>query len=128
MISPKDWKLTSVDGEEIYLEKGIEIPSIEKIKKLRKLTRTIVEVMGCNPETVNICVAKEVTDGYNEKGQLFFNANRSDSPYRWFGVVARELGYNVSHMYYAHVKAMVYLITKGLENIEKIYPRITHVK
>lgn len=122
IIAPKNWEPTFLDGEEVYIEPGISPPSIERIKKMRILLRKIVEAMGANPETVNLCVAKLVTDGYNEDGQLFFNVARNDSPFRWFAVVARELAYNHSHLHYPHVRAMVEVMTKGLENIGELLP------
>jgi hypothetical protein len=128
IIAPKNWKLRIVEGEEVYVEEGIALPAISRIRKLRRLTRKIVEAMGLNPETVNICVANTATDGYNQEKQLFFNAAREDSPYRWFGVVARELGYNYSRLHYPHVKAMVYLIAIGLENVGLILPEFAMLK
>jgi hypothetical protein len=122
IIAPKNWKLRIVEGEEVYVQEGIAVPAISRIRNLRRLTEKIVDAMGLNPETVNICVADTVTDGYNQEKQLFFNAAREDSPYRWFGVVARELAYNYSHLHYPHVKAMVALITIGLENIGLLLP------
>jgi len=120
--APKNWKPIIIDGEKVYVEEGMVLPAVGKIKELRKLTSNIVEAMGFDPEIVNICVAPVLTDGYNEGGQLFFNAVRDDSKFRWFGVVARELAYNYSRQHYPHVKAMIYLITKGLENLDKIFP------
>ncbi len=128
IIAPKNWKLKIVEGEEVYVEDGVPFPAITKIRNLRRLTRKIVETMGLNADTVNICVAKPITDGYNEDKQLFFNATREDSPYRWFGVVARELAYNYSHNHYPHVKAMVDLISIGLANIERILPEFEALK
>lgn len=128
IAAPKNWKLEIVEGEEVYVEEGLTLPPIDRIKNLRRLTRKIVKAMVLNPETVNICVADAVTDGYNQEKQLFFNAAREDSPYRWFGVVARELAYNHSHGHYPHVKAMVDLIAIGLENIGPILPEFAMLK
>jgi len=128
IIAAKNWKVRVIDGEEVYSEEGISLPPTDKIRKLRRLTKKIVDAMGFDPEIVNICVARIVTDGYNKDGQLFFNAARDDSPFRWFGVVARELAYNYSHRHYPHVKAMVDLITRGLENIGKIFPEFIGTK
>ena len=81
--------------------------------------------MEGNPDSVSICVAPKETDGYNHDGLLLFNVNRlDDSPYRWFGVVARELAYNYSKNHYPHVKAMIDLMSIGLQNIDFILPKI----
>lgn len=122
LTASKNWKAKLANGERIYVEEGVPLPGIGRIKKLKKLTRKIVEVMGGNAETVNICIARIETDGYNEQGQLFFNATRKDSPFRWFGVVARELAYNYSRSHYPHVKAMVDLIARGLQNFDDLFP------
>lgn len=124
VIAAKNWKPLLVDGEEVYLEKGLSLPPVEKVRRFRALITKIVKAMEFNPETVNICVARVETDGYNQNGQLFFNASRNDSPYYWFGVVARELAYNWSHLHYPHVKAMIALLAKGLENIDTIFPEL----
>jgi hypothetical protein len=128
IVARKNWKLTILNGEEVYLEEGIVPPSIEKIKIMRILLKKIVQAMGLNPETVNLCVARATTDGYNLDGQLFFNVARNDPPFRWFGVVARELAYNHSHLYYPHVKTMIDLLAKGLENINTLLPEFQRVK
>ena len=128
ITSPKNWEVTVVNGEEIFVEQGMEkdVPSNEQIKEFRNLITRIVEVMEGNPQTVNICVAKKVTDAYNEDDQLFFNINRTDTRYRWFAVVARELAYNYSSICrvnpYVHIKAMIDLIERGLEKIDEIFP------
>lgn len=124
-IAAKNWKLKVIDGEKVYVEEGMKLPPVSAIRNLRRLTVKIVEAIGFNPETVNICVARPTTDGYNERGQLFFNATRVDSPCRWFGVVVRELAQNYSRKHYPHVKAMVHLIAKGLETINEILPEFT---
>lgn len=129
ILSPKNWHRRIVDGQEIFVEKGMEkeTPSIEKIKEFRNLLMKIVEAMAGNPHTVNVCVANKRTDGYNEEGQLFFNISREDTCYRWFAVVARELAYNYSPVCrvnpYVHIKAMIDLIEKGLEKINEIFPQ-----
>jgi len=128
ITAPKNWKPIIADGEKVYVEDGMPLPAVGKIKELRKLTSNIVEAMEFDPEVVNICVAPIVTDGYNEDGQLFFNSARNDSPFRWFGVVARELAYNYSRKHYPHVRAMIDLIARGLQNIDKIFPEFRRTK
>jgi len=128
IISPKNWHRRIINGEEIFVEQGMEkwIPSIEKIREFKGLLMKIVEAMAGNPQTINICVAKKGTDGYNEDGQLFFNVAREDTCYRWFAVAARELAYNYSSACrincYVHIKVMIDLIEKGLEKIHEIFP------
>lgn len=128
LVSSKTWKLTEVDGEEIYVEEGIVyVPEVEEIKKFRSFCQRLVKLMGGNPETVNICVADRRTDGYNTKGQLFFNIARKDVPYRWIIVIARELAYNISRKRYPHMNAMTDLLVdmiKHWHEIEEIYKEI----
>jgi len=125
--SEKNWKPRVLQGEEVFVEVdiGSEIPqSVQtSLKSFRKRMRKIVEVMGGNPDTVNICVAKPESDGDRREGQLFFNAARNDSPLRWLVVAARELAYiKIPRPSYAHISLMTDLIEKALQRIDEIYP------
>lgn len=94
-----------------------------EIRRLRELTSKIVEAMGGDPKKVCICWTKEETDAFISNGFLFFNVARKDSPFRWFGVVARELAYydRRSHLCYYHIKLMIKLIAKGMQNLDMIF-------
>ncbi len=99
-----------MEGEVVYIQEGIQAPAITKIRALKELMKKIVEVMGGEPETVNICVADRKTDGYNEDGQLFFNVEREDSALRWIVVASRELARNDKPTYwYKQSKIMLSL-------------------
>jgi len=120
-VSPKTWKLTEINGDEIYVEEGtVYLPKVEELKKFKLFCQRLVELMGGNPETVNICVADEKTDGYNTKGQLFFNIARKDDPYRWIIVIARELAYNISRKRYPHMNAMTELLVDVIKHWHEV--------
>jgi len=123
--SDENVALKEIDGEEAYIRPGLSVPEATKIRNLRRLLRRMVEVMGGNPETVNISVTIRERDGYNQSGQLFFNATRDDSPFRWLVVVARELAYNVSRHHDArHMKVMTELLAKAIARIDEIFPEL----
>lgn len=120
-VSPKTWKLTEINGDEIYIEEGtVYLPKVEELKKFKLFCQRLVELMGGNPETVNICVADRKTDGYNTKGQLFFNIARKDDPYRWIIVIARELAYNISRKRYLHMNAMTELLVDVIKHWHEV--------
>jgi len=127
--SGKNWHPQIIDGEKIFVEVGLDSTKIESakssIKNFRELIRKIVQVMGGNPGTVNICIANPETDGDRREGQLFFNVLRKDKPFRWIVVVARELAYlKFPKPSPAHINLMTDLIEKAIENIDKIFPEI----
>lgn len=129
LISPKAWKFTKVDGEEIYVEEGTTyLPKVEEIRNFRSFLQELVRIMGGNPETINVCVADRRTDGYNTKGQLFFNITRKEDPYRWLIVTARELAYNISRKRYPHMNAMTDLLVNTIKRwheVEEIYKKLS---
>lgn len=125
----KNWELSTLEGENVYVEKGIDPVKIETVKpfvkEFRRFLCKIVEIMGGNPDTVNICIANLETDGDRREGQLFFNALRNDKPFRWIAVVARELAYlKFPKLSQAHINLMTDLVAKALEKIDEIYPEI----
>jgi hypothetical protein len=125
----KNWEPKVIDGERVFVEVGIEPSNIEAVKPLlkdfKKLLCKIVEIMGGNPDTVNICIANPVTDGDRREGQLFFNILRNDSQFRWVVVVARELAYlKFQNLCQSHINLMTELIEKALKHIDEIYPDI----
>jgi len=123
----KNWVPQILDDERIFVEVGIEVTDIESkrasVKAFRHRICKIVEVMGGNPDTVNVCIASPETDADRREGQLFFNVLRNDHPLRWLVVVARELAYTkFPKPSFAHINLMTNLITKALERIQEIYP------
>lgn len=123
----KNWKSMILDGEKVFVEIDMKpdvIASVQaSIKSFRERMRKIVEVMGGNPDVVNICIARPETDGDRREGQLFFNVVRDDSPLRWLVVAARELAYvRIPKPSYAHISLMTDLIEKALGKIDEIYP------
>ena len=125
----KNWDLRILDGEKVYIEVGIDPAKIESvrgsIKEFKERMRKIVEIMGGNPDTVNICIADVKTDGDRREDQLFFNILRNDSPLRWIVVAARELAYLVvPRICPAHLSLMTDLIVRALERIYEIYPEL----
>ncbi|MEM2514889.1 MAG: hypothetical protein QXU81_11385 [Candidatus Bathyarchaeia archaeon] len=127
--SAKNWELRVIDGEKVFTEVNIDPAKIEAfrpfIKEFRNRMRKIVEIMGGNPDTVNVCIANPETDADRRDGQLFFNIVRNDRPLRWIIVAARELAYlkfpNPSQQ---HVDLMTSLIEKAIAYIDEIYPEI----
>jgi len=125
--SGKNWEPQIIDGEKVFIEVGMDPAKIEvikpSIKSFRKRMRKIVEIMGGNPDTVNICIASPETDGDRREGQLFFNILRNDNPLRWIIVAARELAYlRFPKLSQAHINLMTNLIVKVLEKIDEVYP------
>lgn len=125
----KDWRKQIIDGEKVYIESGIDPAKVDlakpSLRAFRERMRKIVEIMGGNPDTVNICIANPVTDGDRRDEQLFFNALRNDKPLRWIVVAARELAYvKFPKPSQAHISLMADLIEKALERIQEIYPEI----
>jgi hypothetical protein len=123
----KNWEPRFLEGEKVFIEVGIEPEKIEAsrlhVKPFRQRMRKIVEIMGGNPDTVNVCIAYTITDGDRRENQLFFNVLRDDKPLRWIVVVARELAYlKYPKLGPAHISLMTDLIEKALEKIYEIYP------
>jgi hypothetical protein len=127
--SKKNWEPQTLDGEKVFVETEIDSVKIDAvrtfIKSFRGRMRKIIEIMGGNPDTVNVCIANPETDGDRRGGQLFFNVVRNDKPLRWVVVAARELAYvKFPKPSQAHISLMTDLIEKALERIEEIYPEI----
>lgn len=115
----------TISNEEVYVTPGMSLVNVKRIRKLKNIVQKAVSVMGGNPDCVKICITKLETDGRNIEGQLYFNAARNDSPYRWVVVAARELARNDSrsNFWYGHVKVMTALLEKAIEHIREILPR-----
>jgi hypothetical protein len=127
--SKKNWELRTIEGEKVFVEKELDTGKLDTVRFLiapfRERMRKIVEIMGGNPDTVNICIALPETDGDRREGQLFFNISRNDKPLRWIVVVARELAYvKFPKPSQAHTSLMTDLIEKALDRIQEIYPEI----
>jgi len=125
----KNWELRTVDSEKVYVEVGMDAAKIDAVKPLinsfRQRMRRIIDTMGGNPETVNVCIVDPVTDGDRRGEQLFFNLLRTDKPLRWIVVAARELAYvKFPNPSQAHISLMTDLIEKALERIKEIYPDV----
>jgi hypothetical protein len=131
--SRKNWEPRTLDGEKVFVETEMEPAKIDavrlSIKAFRERMRKIIEIIGGNPDTVNVCIANPETDGDRREGQLFFNVLRNDKPLRWVVVAARELAYvKFPKPSQAHISLMTDLIEKALERIEEIYPEIFREK
>jgi hypothetical protein len=118
----KDWILKDVEGERVFVETQIDAPKLAisnpSIHAFRELISSIVDAMGGNPATVNICAANSETDGDRREGQLFFNVLRNDKTLRWIVVAARELAYTqYQKPGQAHMSLMTDLIVKALERL-----------
>ena len=130
--SKKNWEPRILDSEKVFVEAKMDPTKIDavrsSIKAFRERMRKIIEIMGGNPDTVNVCIANPETDGDRREGQLFFNVLRNDKPLRWVIVAARELAYvKFPKPSQAHISLMTDLIEKALERINDIYPEIfTH--
>jgi len=127
--SRKNWEQRTLDGEKVFVETEMDPAKIDAvrstIKAFRERMRKIIEVMGGNPDTVNVCIANPETDGDRREGQLFFNVMRNDKPLRWIVVAARELAYvKFPKPSQAHISLMTDLIAGVLERIQEIYPEI----
>ena len=125
----KNWELRTIDGEKLFVEVEMDPYQIDAIQPFIKIfrdrMRKIIEIMGGNPDTVNVCVVNTETDGDRREGQLFFNVLRKDKPLRWIVVAARELAYvKFPKPSQAHISLMTDLIVKALERIKEIYPDI----
>ena len=90
----------------------------------------IVETMGGNPDTVNICWMDENTDGFIENEQLIFNikAIRNKPLIFWVVLVAREMAY-LEHGYmvgrYVLIKTMRKYIVDAHERLcQKVYNKV----
>jgi hypothetical protein len=129
ITTSKRWEPRIIDGEKVYVEVSMDLAKIEAvkpfIKDFKNRIRKIVEIMGGNPDTANVCIANPETDADRRDGQLFFNILRNDRPLRWIIVVARELAYlkfpNPSQQ---HINLMTNLIEKAIAYIDEIYPEI----
>jgi hypothetical protein len=127
--SRKNWELRTLNGEKVYVETEMDPVKmdvvISSIKPFKEYMKKIIEIMGGNPDTVNVCIANPVTDGDRREGQLFFNVLRNDKQLRWIVVAARELAYiQFPKPSQAHISLMTDLIEKALERIQEIYPEI----
>ena len=131
--SRKNWEPRTLNGEKVYVETEMDPVKMEvvisSIKPFKEYMKKIIEIMGGNPDTVNICIANPVTDGDRREGQLFFNVLRNDKQLRWIVVAARELAYvKFPKPSQAHISLMTDLIEKALERIQEIYPEIFNEK
>ncbi|MEM3622097.1 MAG: hypothetical protein QXU33_05875 [Candidatus Methanomethyliaceae archaeon] len=131
--SEKNWEPRTLEGEKVFIQSDMDPAKIDavrlSIKPFRERMKKIIEIMGGNPDTVNVCIANPETDGDRREGQLFFNVLRNDKPLRWIVVAARELAYvKFPKPSQAHISLMADLIEKALERIEEIYPEIFRPK
>lgn len=123
----KNWQPQILDGETVYIHDTVDANQIDSVisavKPFRARLRTIVETMGGNPDTVNVCITNLETDVILNMEQLFFNIMRDDNPLRWIIVAARELAYlNFPKHNYAHTNLMTELIVRALPRIHEIFP------
>jgi hypothetical protein len=121
----KDWVPKYVDGEKVFVETQMDAPNVilsgPDIRIFKEQMRRIVESMGGNPDTVNICIANLETDGDRREGQLFFNALRGDKFLRWIVVAARELAYTTRPKPgQAHISLMTDLVVSSLEKFGSV--------
>jgi hypothetical protein len=121
----KDWVPKHIDGEKVFVETQMDASNVRlsgpDIRTFKEQMRGIVESMGGNSETVNICIANLETDGDRREGQLFFNALRGDKFLRWIVVAARELAYTTHPKPgQAHISLMTDLIVNSLEKFGSI--------
>lgn len=125
----KKWKRHKLEnGQEVYIDDKMNHEKINSVKSqlkpFKELMRDIVEAMGGNSDTVNICITDPKTDGHRKTGQLFFNVLRfkEDDPLRWLVVAARELAYTRYHnLSQPHIHLMTELIIKAIRKIDEIY-------
>lgn len=88
-----------IDGESLLLPPNEDAEALGLNGILIKQTYgklcKIVEVMGGNPETVNLCWTDESTDGFIENEQLVFNMKviQNKPLIFWIVLVAREMAY-----------------------------------
>jgi hypothetical protein len=123
----KDWVSRNIDEEKVFIESRLDAANVSlsgpDIRVFKEQMRRIVESMGGNPETVNICIANLETDGDRREGQLFFNVLRTDKFLRWIVVAARELAYTrYSKPSQAHISLMTDLIVMAVERLAKVIP------
>lgn len=128
----KDLVEREIDGESLLLPPN-EDPKIlglngMLIKQTRNKLCKIVEAIGGNPETVNLCWADESIDGFIESEQLVFNLKviQNKPLIFWIVLVAREMAYlEHGHMIgrYALVKTMRSYIVDAHEKLcKKVQP------
>ncbi|RLI00823.1 hypothetical protein DRO38_05880, partial [Candidatus Bathyarchaeota archaeon] len=115
-----------IDGEALFLPPNEDPKTLGLNGKLirqhcNKLCQ-IVEAMGGNPDTVNVCWMDESTDGFIENEQFIFNikAIQNKPLIFWIVLVAREMAY-IEHGHFVNrytlIKSMRKYIVSAHEKL-----------